>query len=193
MYMEPSFQRSVSILLGFGSLLFLVAAFLPYSKAFVEPVAEKKLEIILGMKNMWIFGHILFGLGSIITVVALGIQSYGLKEIAYSMWSHLGVILLSLGAVLWCWTVIDRIINPEDFAYGRNTPYLFPAYSLLTQVGLAFIGIMLLKASVANWIAWMFIVGSAVLFLLMVIFKDMPPFVYYVLTIVAAVALYFES
>jgi hypothetical protein len=191
--MEPSFQRSVSILLGFGSLLFLVAAFLPYSKVFVEPVAEKKLEIILRMKNMWIFGHILFGLGSIITVVAFGIQSYGLKEIANSMWSHLGVILMSLGAVLWCWTVVERIINPEDFAYGRNTPFMFPAYSLLTQLGLVFIGIMLLKASVANWIAWMFIVGSAVLFLLMVIFKDMPPFVYYVLTIVAAVALYFES
>jgi hypothetical protein len=191
--MEPSFQRSVSILLGFGSLLFLVAAFLPYSKVFVEPVAEKKLEIILRMKNMWIFGHILFGLGSIITVVAFGIQSYGLKEIANSMWSHLGVILMSLGAVLWCWIVIERIINPEDFAYGRNTPFLFPAYSLLTQLGLVFIGIMLLKSSMANWIAWMFIIGSAILFLLMVIFKDMPPFVYYVLTIVAAVALYFES
>ena len=142
---------------------------------------------------MWIFGHILFGLGSIITVVAFGIQSYGLKEIANSMWSHLGVILMSLGAVLWCWIVIERIINPEDFAYGRNTPFLFPAYSLLTQLGLVFIGIMLLKSSMANWIAWMFIIGSVILFLLMVIFKDMPPFVYYVLTIVAAVALYFES
>jgi len=63
MYMEPSLQRTVSILLRFGSLLFLIAAFLPYSKAFVEPEAEKKLEIILGMKKMWIFGHILFGLG----------------------------------------------------------------------------------------------------------------------------------
>jgi len=193
MYMEPSLQRTVSILLGFGSLLFLIAAFLPYSKAFVEPDAEKKLEIILGMKKMWIFGHILFGLGSIITVVALGIQSYGFKEIPLSMWSHLGVFLMSVGAVLWCWTVIERIIGPEDFANSMNTPYLFPAYSVLTQVGIAFIGIMLIKTSVANWIAWMFIIGSAVIFFLMLIFKDMPPFVYYVLTIVAAAALYFDQ
>jgi hypothetical protein len=39
----------------------------------------------------------------------------------------------------------------------------------------------------------MFIAGGAVLFLLMVVFKDMPPFVYYVLTMIAAVVIYLKQ
>lgn len=188
--MEHSLQKTTALLLGLGSILFLVAAFLPYSRVFVEPVAEKKLEIITSMKKMWNIGQVLFGLGSMVTVAALGLQSYGFREIPGVRWSHLGVTLMFLGAAFWCWHVTERIIKPEAFANGTHTPYLFLVYSLLTQIGLVLIGILLLRSDVVNWVGWMFIIGSGAFFLLMVIFKDMPPFVYYVMTLIASVVLY---
>jgi hypothetical protein len=76
---------------------------------------------------------------------------------------------------------------------GINTTYIFLLYSLLTQVGLVLVGIILLRSGIANWVGWMFIIGSAAFFLLMVIFRDMPPFVYYVLTMIAAVTLFLRA
>ena len=90
---------------------------------------------------------------------------------------------------MWSWHVTERILDPQGFAYGTNTPYLFLIYSILTEIGLFLIGFYLLKTHVRDWVAWMFIIGAALLFILMFIFKDMPPFVYYVLTLVMSVAL----
>jgi hypothetical protein len=188
--MGTAFQKTTALLLAFGSLLFLVAAFLPYSRVFVEPDPEKKLAIIMEMKKMWAIGQVFFGLGAMVTVIALGFQSYGFRDIAFARWSHLGILLMFIGTLLWCWHLWERIVQPEAFAKGLHTPYLFLLYSMLTQAGLVLVGILLLKSPVVNWVGWMFIIGAGVFFLLMLIFKDMPPFVYYVLTMIASVVLF---
>ena len=110
--METSVQKINALLLGLGSLLFLVAAFLPYSRVFVEPVAEKRLEIMLGMRKMWNIGQLMFGIGSVLTVFALGIQSYGFREIAFARWSYLGILLMAAGAMMWCWHLTERMASP---------------------------------------------------------------------------------
>jgi hypothetical protein len=187
--METTYLRITAITIGLGSILFLVAAFLPTSRVFVEPSPDKKFEIILDMKGMWIMSQILFGLGSILTVVGLGLFSIGLKEITQTILSFSSILLLGVGALLWSWHVTERIIDPQGFAEGTNTPYLFLIYSVLTQVGLLLLGLFLWKSFVPHWISWMLIIGSGLIFILLVIFKDMPPFVYYVLTIILAVTL----
>jgi hypothetical protein len=181
-------SRAGLYLTGLGSILFLVAAFLPYSRVFIEQSAEKKIEIIMNMRGMWNFGHVLFGFGSLITVAGLGLLVSGNREAGSLILSYLAVILLGTGALLWSWHVTERMLDPQGFADGTNTPYLFLIYSVLTQIGLFLIGFYLLKAHIKDWVAWMFIIGSAVLFILMIIFRDMPPFVYYVLTLVMSVA-----
>jgi hypothetical protein len=191
--MESSIQKSLSLLLAFGSLLFIIAAFLPVSRVFAEPDPDKKLSIIMDMRTMWTTGEVLFGLGSLVTVIALGLQSWGLRTINGAGWSHLGVVLMFTGMTLWCWHVWERTVDPEAFVSGTNTPYLFWLYSILTQIGLILVGITILRSDLANWVGWMFIIGSAILMILMVIFKDMPPFIYYVLTLIAAIAFYLEA
>ena len=54
--MEFTFQKTTALILGLGSPLFLVAAFLPYSRVFAEPDTGKKLAIIMEMKKMWTIG-----------------------------------------------------------------------------------------------------------------------------------------
>ena len=96
--MESTLQKTTALILGLGSLMFLVAAFLPYSRIFAESDTGKKLAIIMEMKKMWTIGQVLFGLGAVITVIALGILSYGYRDIAGAQWSHLGVLLMFAGA-----------------------------------------------------------------------------------------------
>jgi hypothetical protein len=182
-------MRTISLVICIGSVLFLVAALLPYSRVFAEPVAERKMEIITSMRGQWNVAQILFGLGSIVTVIGLGLMVMGFKETSLKSLAYTAIILMITGALLWSWSVTERIISPEGFVTGNNTPYLFLIYSILTQVGLFLIGFFMLKTAVANWLGWMFIIGSLLLFILMGIFRDMPPFVYYVLTLVLAISL----
>lgn len=191
--MEASLQKTTSVLLGLGSILFLIAAFLPYSRVFIEPDPDKKMTIITSMNRMWNVGHVFFSSGALLTVVALGILSYGFRNTKGVNWSYIGVALLFIGAVLWSWHVAERISNPEGFARGTNTPYLFVIYSVLTQIGLIFVGILLLNTFLANWVGWMFIIGGTLLFILMVIFRDMPPFAYYMITVITAVVLFVNA
>ena len=191
--MESALQKTTALVLGLGSLLFLVAAFLPYSRIFAEPDTEKKLAIIMEMKKMWTIGQVLFGLGAVVTVIGLGLLSYRFRDLSVARWSHLGVLLMLIGSLLWCWHLWERTIDPESFVKGLQTPYLFVIYSILSQIGLALVGFLLLRSGIANWVGWMFIIGSGLFFLLMVIFKDMPPFVYYVLTMIAAVVMFIDA
>jgi hypothetical protein len=50
--METTLQKTTVLILRLGSLMFLVAAFLPYSRIFAEPDTGKKLAIIMEMKKM---------------------------------------------------------------------------------------------------------------------------------------------
>jgi hypothetical protein len=52
------------------------------------------------MRILWIVGQILFGTGAVLTSIAMGFQSYGLREISGALWSHLGVFLMFTGAIL---------------------------------------------------------------------------------------------
>jgi hypothetical protein len=51
------------------------------------------------------------------------------------------------------------------------------------------IGFFLLRTPISNWLGWMFILTSSLLFILKVIFKDMPPFAYYIFTLVLSISL----
>lgn len=189
--MQPSSLKTATFIIGIGSLLFLVAAFLPYSKVFVEHDPERRMAIITDMKRMWNIANIFFSLGAIITVIGLTLFLFGFKGIVNTRLSYLNIFLLSVGAVLWSWLVTERIISPEKFANGTNTPYLFAIYSIFMQVGLFLFGFLLLKTTLVNWVSWVFMLGSSTLFILMVIFKDMPPFVYYLLTLTLSVVMIF--
>jgi hypothetical protein len=186
-------QEVMALLLGLGSVLFLVAAFLPVSRVFAEPSPESKIEIIQSMRQMWTLGQLLFGLGALIVAASFSMLTYQMKNVPGSQWAMLAVILLIVGAIFWCWHLAERMTNPHIFAFNRHTPYLFVAYSIFTQLGLILIGTFFLRAGIFHWVALMFIISSSIFFLLMVIFKDLPPFAYYLITLIAAFRIYFNG
>jgi hypothetical protein len=42
--MEATYQKFTAIIMGLGSMLFIMAAFLPYARVFGEPLPEKSLQ-----------------------------------------------------------------------------------------------------------------------------------------------------
>ena len=62
---------------------------------------------------------------------------------------------------------------------------LFPAYTLLTQLGLLAFGVAYLRAGYPAWLGGITLGGAVVFFVVYLVFKDIPSFVYYVLTFIA--------
>jgi hypothetical protein len=56
-------------------------------------------------------------------------------------------------------------------------------------VGLALLGVALLQAGFKPWVAWLAIGSSALFLLLGLAFGDMPPFVYYLVTLTIGITL----
>ena len=182
-------NRMVALVLMTGSFLFLVAAFMPYSRVFAENDPTSRLAILNRLRTQWRFGQILFGLGSLITVLGLSLLVLRYRESVPGRMAWIALLLLFSGALLWSWHCVERMISPEGFVNGTLTPYLFMIYSVFTLSGLILYGVFLLGTELSGWTGWMFIVGMGILTVLLILFKDMPPFVYYVFTLVLAINL----
>ena len=187
--MELVSNRLVGMVLMTGSVLFLFAAFMPYSRVFMENEPAARLDIINQRLTQWNIGQVLFALGSLVAALGLGFLLLRYRGSAAGNWARVGTVLLLAGAVLWTWHCMERLISPEGFVNGTLTPYLFTVYSIFTQAGLICFGIFLLWTDLSGWTGWMLIAGTGIICVLYIIFKDMPPFVYYVFTLVLAIKL----
>ena len=187
--MELVSNRPVGLVLMTGSVLFLLAAFMPYSRVFMENEPASRLDIINQRLTQWNIGQVLFALGSLVAALGLGFLLLRYRGSAAGNWARVGTFLLLAGAALWTWHCMERLISPEGFVNGTLTPYLFTVYSIFTQAGLICFGIFLLWTDLSGWTGWMLIAGTGIICVLYIIFKDMPPFVYYVFTLVLAIKL----
>lgn len=178
------------LVLFIGSVLFAAAAFSPVSQVFGARDIEKKVEILTGAPTQWVISQILFGLGAVVTALGIGFLAAALTNATASRLLWLAMSLLLVGAAFWSWHVGLRALDPIAFAQGEFPHWNFAVYSVLTQIGFVLVGIAILKTDLASWSGWMLIIGMSAFFVLMVIFRDMPPFVYYLLTAIVGVVVY---
>lgn len=101
-----------------------------------------------------------------------------------------GFIALTIGAALWAWHGYWRALDPAALLEGAIPPWLFISYTLLTQIGLALIGIFFVRSEIISWVGWLLIAGTVVSLLLFLVLKDVPPFVYSLLTLITGVMLF---
>jgi hypothetical protein len=188
-----SFDKPSAATIIVGSILFLVAAFSPISRIFGIQDAAQKLDIISAAPNQWMIAQGLFALGSIVTVAGIGVLAYRLAGQSFSIYLNLSVVVMAIGALLWTWHVYLRAFDPARFTAGEIPMWLFALYSLLTMVGLALIGIALLHMALPSWVGWLAIGAPALFLVLALVLGDMPPLVYYVVTLVIGTVLYRAS
>ncbi|MFZ0546665.1 MAG: hypothetical protein WAM60_14560 [Candidatus Promineifilaceae bacterium] len=184
-------QKLAGVVVVVGSLFFFVAAFSPISMAFFpESNSARQLEIIMNGRQAWTISHVFFGLGAVVTAVGIGLVAYHLRDLKGSSLAFLGVGAMVVGAVFWLWDVYLRTADPVGFVGGSYPAWHFVAYVFLTLAGLVAVGVVLLRSGVPNWVGWVVVVGSLVFMMAFVVFKDLPPFVFYLLTLLVGVMVY---
>jgi hypothetical protein len=189
--MEISLQKMSGSMIMLGSVLFLIAAFLPISiRVFPEPSAVRKLEIIRDAPNAWLVTQIFFALGAMVTVIGIALVAYRFRNQSFTVLMQASVAVLFLGALLWIWHVYVRTVNPAAFAEGSLPAWPLVLYFLLTPTGLVVFGVALLRSALPQWVGWIVISSMALFFVLTVIFRDIPPFVYYLITLLTGAMLY---
>ena len=184
-----STERVAAIILLVGSVLFIIAAFMPVSQVYVVPSQAAKLEIITSNRTAWSASQVLFGLGASIAAIGLGFVAHHLRAAPGAVWAYIGLAAVILGAVLWDGLVYLRAVDPEGFVEGRLVGWLFPAYTLLTQVGLIAFDVSYLRAGYPAWLGGVTVGGAIIFFIIYLVFRDIPPFVYYILTFIAGIVL----
>jgi hypothetical protein len=188
--MELNLNRISVTVMIVGSLLFLAGAFLPVSsRVFPEPSPEKRLESISHYSGQWLAAQVLFAAGTVGTVIGVALYAYNARPESYWSTPWASVALLTAGAIPWLWQLYARASDPVWFAEGSYPmwPYLF--YFLLTEVGLAFFGAALLSAPLPIWVGWVVISSMVLLAILTLIFRDMVPLAFYVVTLFAGVTM----
>jgi hypothetical protein len=172
-----------------GSAIFLIAAFSPVSRVFGVSSPEQKLDIINNSPRGWRLTQVLFAAGSLITALGVGLLAFALKWLpAVSL--YLPAALLLIGATAWSMHVYMRMIDPQAFVSGALPAWHFRLFTLLTLAAFFLLGIELLYLLGSRpWQGYFLMAVSMFLLILYFKFRDMPPFVYYLLGLVLGVSL----
>lgn len=177
-----------------GSLIFLFAAFNPSSMAvFPAATPEARLAAIQRYRSLWVISQVAFGLGAVIAALGYVLLARALGDRAVAMALPRAAALgMLFGALLWGINLVQRATDFTGFAQGTQPAWPFVIYTLLTIAGLAVWGWIYLQSGFPGWLGWATIGLAAVVLVLFVALRDMPPFVYYVISLLAVDVLFFS-
>jgi hypothetical protein len=180
--------RLGGLVICIGASIFLAAAFAPMSRVFAVRSPDEKLAIINRSPGFWRLFQALFALGAIITALGVGLLEFS-QYWRFSVEQFLPAVLLLIGAIPWCAHVYLRAVDPEAFAFGTLPAWHFKFYTLLTLAAFFLLGIELLRLMGGTWQGFFLMGASMLIYILYQQFKDMPPFVYYLLALVLGVSI----
>jgi hypothetical protein len=184
---EEVTSMTSGVLMVSGSVLFLVGAGIAVPRVFTEPDSEQRLRMLAERLWWWRLGQPLYALGAL--VAALGVGALAADDRATDgTWFQASCALLVLGALAWSLSVYRRAVRPRDFALGRLPGWPFAAYVWLTLCGLLLLGAGLLAGGWPDALGWI-VLGADALFVVGYLrYRDIPPFVFYVLLSVVGFA-----
>ena len=191
-------QVWAGVTLIIGSILFMIAAFMPISMRVFDPSlsARDQIAIVEEDRGQWLFSSALFGAGGLIAAAGLllfarHVQGLGLETFTGNL-AVTAAIVAAIGAVFW--TIVSYLRftrTPEEiFIEGAiSGGWLFPAYTVMTQLALIAIGYVLIQSGYPAWLGWGMIVLVSLTIVGLILFRDMPPFVHYVWTLVMGITI----
>ena len=174
------------VLLVAGSVLFFLGAGVAVPRVFSEPDPQQRLRMLEEHLLLWRLGQPLYALGAL--VAAAGVGALAGEHEDRRAWLVVSSALLVLGALAWSWSVYLRGRHPRRFALGGLPGWPFATYVWLTLAGLALLGVGLLQGNEPAWAAWATLAADALFVAGYVRFRDIPPFLFYLLLIVVGVS-----
>ena len=181
-------NRTSGIVLSIGSLLFLVAAFMPVSRVFVVRGAEQQLAVIAADRSGWQVAQFFFGSGATIAWVGMAMLAYWLETKKRSIFPLVAMAASGAGLVFWIVYIYLRTISPENFVHSLYPGWLFPAYSFLTLLAILVLGMEMYRLKFPRWLSLFTMISAVLLALAFLVLKDLPPLLYYIVSLVDGIA-----
>lgn len=172
-----------------GTILFIAAAFNPSAAVFAQSDPANKLEIIQNQRTLWSLSQGLFGAGATVTAVGVLVLAGRWMSTSAGVPLLVGGLAMVVGALLWDVHVYQRAVSPTAFVNGELPGWLFTVYTLLTLFGLLILGLSYIQVGQPGWLGYGTVAATLALFVVYLLFKDIPPFVYYLITFIGAVVL----
>lgn len=141
-----------AMIIGIGSILFLVSAFLPISKVYALPTPEKKFAFINQSRKAWQVSHILFFIGALLMTIGIVMFAFSNKEKSSSLVLFSAAGLLIIGLASWTWHLYLRNLDPLAFVKGVLPAWHFKLYTIFTLAALFLLGIAILGMGFPVWV-----------------------------------------
>jgi len=165
---------TIIVYVGFGSFP---------SRIYTESNVAVKEGLIESDPRRWRISQALVALGSMVSVAGLALVTVLMQGLAGAALAWVGLVAVIPGLLFWVWHLALRVVSPQDFARGELPRWHYYAYSVLTLAGLAAYGIAFWIEGSTPLFGIGLTFGAAVVLVLLYVFKGMPPFVYYALTL----------
>jgi hypothetical protein len=188
--MTTTLSKLSAIALIIGSVLFLSAAFMSISFVYAERDPHVQIARVQSSPTAWAISNLLFAVGSVLVVVGLALFTLQLHGTSAAFSGYLGLVMIALGTLCWVVIVYYRVTLPLQEVFQSPTfGWLFIAYTVLIQATLVAYGFAFLRVGYPRWMGLGAIIPAALLCTAYLIFKDVPPFAYYVITLAIGVGL----
>ncbi|NUT32491.1 MAG: hypothetical protein HOV79_05390 [Hamadaea sp.] len=170
-----------------GSMIFGIGAAIGVPRVFMTQDPADRLRLLEDRRTAWRAAGPLYAAGPLIAAVGVGVLAAagGPGRVLYALAS----VLLTVGALAWARSAVQRVRRVRAFAYGELPGWPFAAYVWLTIAGLALLGAGLLRDDVPAWLGWLTLAADAAFLVGYLRAKDIPPFFFYLLFILIGVVL----
>ncbi len=180
-------ERIGAILLIVGSAVFLIGAAVGVPGVFTQRDPRVRLRMLTERLRAWQVAQPLYGVGPLIAAAGVAFLAAGSDGGSRALLAA-SCAALAIGAVGWGWSLYLRGTRVSEFAFGTLPGWPFATYVLLTIGGIALLALGLLVGDFRTWLGWLTL-GTDVVFLAAYLrFKDIPPFVFYLLLTLVGLA-----
>ncbi|HUR13101.1 MAG TPA: hypothetical protein VM097_01275 [Mycobacteriales bacterium] len=173
--------RTAGWVLLAGAAAFVGVAFAPASFVFgISDRADRRAYLERHARS-WRWGQLPFAAGAVVSAVGLlclGLQLHGASGAAVTV-AGVAAVLASLPWVEHC---RQRAVAIDDFLEGRLPGWHFVIFCWGTLAALAVTGVALLGTELPSWTGWFVLAATALLVAALLRFRDLPPFVFYIVT-----------
>ena len=179
---------TAGVLMISGSVVFFIGAAVAVPRVFTEPEPDEKSRMLAERLVWWRVGQPLYAVGALVAALSVGSLAAD-DETKDRTWLAASCAFLVVGALAWSWSVYQRALRPREFALGRLPGWPFVTYVGLTIAGLFLLGWGIHRGDWPDWLGATILGANAVFLVAYLRFRDIPPFVFYLLMTVVGIAL----
>jgi hypothetical protein len=172
---------TAGVVLLVGAGLFVAAACAPSSYVFGMKDPAQQREFLARHALSWRWGQIPFAAGAVVSAIGLVVLGIQLDGGAGAAITAAGVVA-TVVSLPWAEHCRQRARSWNDFLDGRLPGWPFQVFASGTLAALGAVGLALLGTELPAWSAWLTIGATAVFTAAWLRFKDLPPFVLYLVT-----------